>query len=76
MQTLRKAALLGFGGLYTSPDNGGSGLSRLDASIVFEALGTGCGSTACYLSIHNMCGWIIDKFGSVDQKRKWGKALN
>lgn len=52
VETMRKAAQLGFGGVYTQPDVGGSGLSRLDTSIVFEALSTGCTSTTAYMSIH------------------------
>merc|ERR1719394_2266197 len=57
VETLRKAAELGFGAVYTSEDYGGTGLSRLDASIIFEALSTGCVSTAAYLTIHNMVTW-------------------
>lgn len=49
---LRKAASLGFGGIYVRDDVGGSGLSRLDTSLIFEALSTGCVSTTAYLSIH------------------------
>lgn len=49
---LRKAASLGFGGIYVGEDMGGSGLSRLDTSVIFEALSTGCVSTTAYLSIH------------------------
>ena len=52
MPVLRKAAALGFGGIYISEDVGGSGLTRLDTSIIFEALSTGCVSTTAYLSIH------------------------
>lgn len=52
VETMRKAAQLGFGGIYTHPDVGGSGLSRLDTSIIFEALSTGCVSTTAYISIH------------------------
>ena len=48
----RKAAGLGFGGVYVREDVGGSGLSRLDATVIFEALATGCVSTTAYLSIH------------------------
>lgn len=50
--TLRKAASLGFGGIYVREDVGGSDLSRLDTSVIFEALSTGCVSTTAYLSIH------------------------
>lgn len=49
---MRKAAQLGFGGIYVQPDVGGSGLSRLDTSVIFEALSTGCVSTTAYISIH------------------------
>jgi isobutyryl-CoA dehydrogenase len=52
LETLKKAAALGFGGIYVKEDWGGSNLKRLDASILFEALSTGCVSTAAYLSIH------------------------
>ena len=54
---------LGFGGLYISEDSGGSGLSRLDATLVFEALSMACPSVAAFLSIHNMCAKMIDSFG-------------
>jgi alkylation response protein AidB-like acyl-CoA dehydrogenase len=50
-----KLAELGFGGLYVSEEAGGSGLSRLDATLVFEALSMACPSVAAFLSIHNMC---------------------
>lgn len=52
VDTMRKAAQLGFGGIYVQPDVGGSGLSRLDTSVIFEALSTGCVSTTAYISIH------------------------
>ncbi len=59
-----KVAELGFGGLYVSEDTGGTGLSRLDATLVFEALSMACPSVASFLSIHNMCAKMIDTFGS------------
>lgn len=52
VEMMRKAAQLGFGGIYVQPDVGGSGLSRLDTSVIFEALSTGCVSTTAYMSIH------------------------
>ena len=52
VETLRKAAELGFGACYCSPDHGGTGLSRLEASIVYEALAEGCVSTTAYITIH------------------------
>jgi len=64
-------AELGFGGLYVSEDYGGSGLSRLDATLVFEALAMSCPAVGSFLSIHNMCGGMIDKFGSDETKQKW-----
>jgi hypothetical protein len=61
---LREAAALGMGAVYVREESGGSGMSRLDAALIFEALSTGCPSTAAYLSIHNMVTWMIDRFGS------------
>lgn len=65
-----KLAELGFGGLYVSEEYGGSGLSRLDATLVFEALAMACPSVGSFLSIHNMCGGMIDKFGSEELKQR------
>ncbi|SEM47910.1 hypothetical protein SAMN04488003_101253 [Loktanella fryxellensis] len=59
-----KLADLGFGGLYVSEDAGGTALTRLDATLVFEALSMACPSVAAFLSIHNMCARMIDQFGS------------
>lgn len=67
----RKAAELGLGGIYVGEDHGGSGLSRLDATLIFEALSMACPSVASFLSIHNMCGGMIDKFGSAEAKARW-----
>src|SRR5215472_15067988 len=67
--TLRAAAALGFAGVYVREDVGGSGLSRLDAAIVFEALAAGDPSTVAFLSIHNMASWMIDAFGADDLRR-------
>src|SRR5438876_10723037 len=68
--TLRKAAALGFGGVYVEDDVGGSALSRLDATIIFEELAQGCTSTAAYISIHNTAACVIDAFGAGDQLRQ------
>jgi isobutyryl-CoA dehydrogenase len=75
VETLREAAKLGFAGIYTGEAHGGAGLSRLDAAIVFEELAAGCTSTAAYLSIHNMVAWMIDAFGSNDQRARWLPGL-
>ena len=64
VETLRRAAALGFGGIYVQDDVGGSALTRLDATLIFEELARGCTSTAAYISIHNMAAWMIDRFGS------------
>jgi hypothetical protein len=71
VETLREAARLGFAGIYTAEAHGGAGLSRLDAAIIFEELATGCTSTAAYLSIHNMVAWMIDAFGTEEQRARW-----
>ena len=68
IDTLRELAELGFGGIYVNPDLGGSGLSLLDSTLIFESLSNGCTSTAAFLSIHNMANWMIDSFGSSELK--------
>ncbi|MFF0505503.1 acyl-CoA dehydrogenase family protein [Streptomyces fimicarius] len=75
VDVLRKAAELGLGGVYVRDGLGGSGLSRSDGVLVFEALATGCPSIAGYLSIHNMVGWMIDRYGSEDQRSRYLPAL-
>ena len=59
-----RLAELGFGGLYIAEESSGAGLSRLDATLVFEALSRSCASVAAFLSIHNMCASMIERFGS------------
>ena len=71
VESMRKAAALGFGGIYVKEDVGGSALSRLDAALIFEELAQGCTSTAAYISIHNMASWMIDAFGSAEVRRKF-----
>ncbi|WP_346914023.1 acyl-CoA dehydrogenase family protein [uncultured Roseibium sp.] len=71
VDTLRKAAELGFGGIYVREDVGGSGLTRTDAAIIFEELAKGCTSTAAYISIHNMAAWMIDTYGSEELRQKY-----
>ncbi|MFN0044467.1 MAG: acyl-CoA dehydrogenase family protein [Alphaproteobacteria bacterium] len=70
VETLRKAAALGFGAIYVREDVGGSGLGRLDAAIVFEELAASCPSTAAYISIHNMAAWMIDAYGAPELRRR------
>ncbi|HUC48525.1 MAG TPA: acyl-CoA dehydrogenase family protein [Xanthobacteraceae bacterium] len=68
---MRKAASLGMGGVFISEEFGGSGLSRLTGTLIFEALATGCPTVAAYMSIHNMTAWLIDAFGNDEQRRRF-----
>lgn len=61
---LRALAQLGLAGLFVSEEVGGTALTRADGAVVFEALAAGCTSTTAYLTIHNMCASMIDKFGN------------
>jgi alkylation response protein AidB-like acyl-CoA dehydrogenase len=71
VEALRKAAALGFGGVYVREDVGGSALSNLDAVIIYEELAKGCTSTTAYISIHNMAAWMIDRFGADAQRHRF-----
>ncbi len=68
IDVLRDAAALGMAGLYVREESGGSGLTRLDAAVVFEALAYGCPTISAFLSIHNMVAWMIDRFGDDAQR--------
>lgn len=71
IDVVRSVGELGLAGIYVREDVGGSGLSRLDAALVFEALAHGCPSIGSFISIHNMCAWMIDTFGTEEQRQKW-----
>ncbi|MEQ9640907.1 MAG: isobutyryl-CoA dehydrogenase [Alphaproteobacteria bacterium] len=76
VETLRQAAALGFGGIYVREDVGGSGLGRLDATVIFEELASACPSTAAYISIHNMAAWMIDGFADDKLRKTWLPGLS
>lgn len=71
VDVLRKAATLGMAGIYIRDDVGGSGLTRMDAVLIFEALSLGCPVIASFLSIHNMCAGVVDIYGSAEQRETW-----
>ncbi|MEO1686400.1 MAG: acyl-CoA dehydrogenase family protein [Pseudomonadota bacterium] len=72
---LEEAGALGLGSIYVSEESGGAGLSRLDAALVFEALSQACPSVASFISIHNMCAGMVDRYGSDELKARWMPGL-
>jgi len=66
---------LGFLGLYSPEEYGGLGLSRLDSSIIFEEMSQHCTSTTAFLTIHNMCAWMVTTFASDELSQEWGFKL-
>ncbi len=72
---LKEAGDLGFAALYVDEKDGGSGLSRLDSTLVFEALGMACPSVSSFISIHNMCAWMISQYGSEGIKDEFLKPM-
>ena len=71
IDVVRSVGELGLAGIYVREDVGGSGLGRLDATLIFEALAWSCPSIASFISIHNMCAWMIDSFGTEEQRQTW-----
>ena len=69
--TIKAAAELGFAAIYVSEQSGGIGLGRLEAALIMEAMAYGCPSTSAFISIHNMAGWMLDRFGSAAVKAKY-----
>jgi alkylation response protein AidB-like acyl-CoA dehydrogenase len=70
-ETIKAAAELGFAAIYVSEESGGIGLGRLEAALIMEAMAYGCPSTSAFISIHNMAGWMLDRFGSAEIKAKY-----
>jgi alkylation response protein AidB-like acyl-CoA dehydrogenase len=75
VDVLREAAALGMAAIYVREEHGGSGMTRLDAALIFEALATGCPAVASYLSIHNMVAWVVDRFGSDELRTRYVPKL-
>jgi alkylation response protein AidB-like acyl-CoA dehydrogenase len=75
VEVIRKAGAMGFCGIYSPESAGGMGLSRLDAHLIFEQLAYGCTATTAYITIHNMCTWMLTTFGSEELVAQWGPDL-
>ena len=75
LDVIAQAGELGFCGLYTPEAEGGLGLSRLDATVVFEELARACPSTAAYITIHNMVSWMVATWGQSSLKADWCEQL-
>ena len=75
VETLRKGAMLGMAAICAGEEHGGSGLTRFDGALIFEALATGCPTVSAFLSIHNLITWAIDRFGSDAQRKAYGAKL-
>jgi alkylation response protein AidB-like acyl-CoA dehydrogenase len=71
VEELREAAELGMAAIYCNEDAGGSGLRRIDAVRIFEQLAGADPTVAAFLSIHNMCAWMVDTYGTVEQRKAW-----
>ena len=74
-ELLKEAGNLGLGGMIVSEEDGGSGMSRLDGTLVFEALAMSCPSVSSFISIHNMSAWVISKRGDQKLKDKFLKNI-
>ncbi len=72
---LREAAELGMAAIYCGEDAGGSGLRRIDAVRIFEQLAAADPTVAAFMSIHNMCAWMVDTYGTHEQRKSWVPKL-
>ena len=75
VDVIKATGELGFLGLYSPEDFGGLNLSRLDSSIIFEEMSQHCTSTTAFLTIHNMCAWMVTTFASQELAEEWGPQL-
>ena len=67
VDVIRQTAALGMGTIYVPAEHGGSGLTRFDGALIFEALSYGCPAIAAYISIHNMVAWMLGRYGTPEQ---------
>lgn len=75
VDVLAEAGELGLGGIYVDEEHGGAGLDRKDAVLIFEELARADPALAAYISIHNMVVWMIDSFGTDEQRAQWVPTL-
>jgi alkylation response protein AidB-like acyl-CoA dehydrogenase len=75
VDVIREAAALGMAAIYVRENSGGTGLGRLEAALIFEALAEGCPAVSAYLSIHNMVAWMVDRYGDDGQRERFLPAL-
>lgn len=75
VEVWKAAGELGFGAIYVSEASGGTGLGRLEAALIFEALSYGCPATSAYVSIHNMVAWMVDTFAGEEVKGRFLPGL-
>ena len=75
IDVIRETAGLGMAAIYVDAEKGGSGLSRLDGALIFEALAYGCPAISSYISIHNMVAWMVGRYGTADQVHAWMPKL-
>ena len=75
IDVIKATGELGFLGLYSPEKYGGLGISRLDSSIIFEEMSQHCTSTTAFLTIHNMCAWMVTSFASDELAEQWGEKL-
>ncbi|HFQ5565253.1 TPA: acyl-CoA dehydrogenase family protein [Vibrio vulnificus] len=76
VEVLKEAGGLGFLSLYAPEEQGGLGMSRLDAAIIFEQLSMGCTSTTAFMTIHNMVNWMVGSFATQEVKSLYCQGLN
>ncbi len=75
VDVIKRAAEQGYLALYIKEDDGGLGLSRLSASLIFEQLSAGCIATTAFLTIHNMASWMLASFADQALKDAWLSRL-
>ena len=70
-----KMAALGLLGMTAPEQYGGSMLSRLSGTLVYEELAKGDMATAVGVSVHNMVTGLLGLFGNEEQRQHWVTRL-
>ena len=72
---LKEAAELGLAAITVKQEHGGSELTRIESVLIFEELAYADPVVASFLSIQNMCAWIVDAYGTPEQRSSWLPGL-
>ena len=75
VDVLREAAELGMAAIYCSEDAAAAGCADWTRCESSSSWRWRIPAVAAFLSIHNMCAWMVDRYGTREQRKAWVPRL-